>query len=133
MKTTTKEFKTKVQNHIIARLGNPYDNEANIEIENATTAEKLENVVQEFKSWYCPYERRRNPNKAKAFRDFLQGLPSCLNVEYAYYCIRETVRRWHGQTLEESEKYSDEQIADSYYWLIYREFCVLCKQNKVEF
>lgn len=133
MRTTSKEFKTKVQNHILARLGNPWDEESETENENATTTEKLENVVKEFNAWYCPYERRRNPNKSAAFREFLQGLPSCLIVEFAYYNMREIVKRWHGQTLKESERYSDDKIADSYYWLIYREFCALCKQNKVEF
>lgn len=53
MKTTTNIFKSRVQAHIINRLGNPWDENTQSENENATTAERLENVVAEFNRYYC--------------------------------------------------------------------------------
>ena len=133
MKTTTKIFKTKVQNHIIKRLGYPWDDENDRENENATIKERLQNVIDNFNSYYNDYERRRTPNQQTAFIDFLLGLPECLSIEYIYYNIRQTLREWHEQTEAEAEKYTDDQAAAAYYWLIYREFCTLCKQNKIDF
>lgn len=133
MRTTTNYFKTKVQNHIIDRLGDTWDEVNQRENENATTAERLQNVVNEFNRWYCPYEQRRTPNICDAFRDFLQGLPGCLHTEFTYYAQREALREWHEQTAEEAECYTDEQITNSYYYLIYREFVTLCKKYNVEF
>ena len=133
MKTTTNIFKSRVQAHIIARLGNPWSEDTQSENENATTAERLENVVAEFNRYYCPYEQRRHPNRGEAFRDFLQGLPSCLNAEFTYYEQRQTLREWHEQTEAEAASYTDEQITRNYYHLIYREFCTLCKIHNVKF
>ena len=133
MKTTSKEFYTQVHAHIIDRLGNPWNEATQSENENATTAEKLQNVVNEFNSWYCPYERRLTPNHQAAFWKFLMGLPSCLAVEFAYYSMRETLRTWHNQTEAEAAKYTDDQIVAAYSWLIYREFSRLCKQYKITF
>lgn len=133
MRTTTKEFKNKVQQHIIDRLGNPWDYENDHENENATTPEKLQNVVEQFKSWYCPFEQRRTPNKYEAFKSFLQGLPNCLNAEFTYYSQRESLREWHEQTEAEAERWSIEHIDFNYYWLICREFEALCKKYQIEF
>lgn len=133
MKTTTREFKNEVQQHIIDRLGNPWDYENDHENENATTAEKLQNVVEQFKKWYCPFEQRRTPNKYEAFKSFLQGLPSCLNAEFTYYNQRESLREWHEQTEAEAESWSVEKIDFNYYWLICREFEALCKKHNITF
>ena len=133
MRTTTNAFKNKVQQHIIDRLGATWDEFNQRENDDATTAERLQNVVDEFKSWWCPYEQRRNPNRGEAFKEFLQCLPGCLNAEFTYYAQRETLREWHEQTPEESERYTDEQIVYNYYYLIYREFVTLCKKHNVQF
>lgn len=133
MRTTTNIFKTKVQNHIIDRLGDTWDEVNQRENENATTAERLQNVVDTFYSWYNPYEQRRTPNRCEAFKSFLQGQPGCLNAEFTYYAQRETLREWHEQTPEESERYTDEQVENNYYYLIYREFITLCKKNSIAF
>lgn len=133
MRTTTKEFKNKVQQHIIDRLGLPWDEERNQENENATTAEKLQNVINEFNRWYCPFEQRRIPNKCEAFKSFLQGLPSCLNTEFTYYNQRESLREWHEQTEAEAERFSDDKVEAAYYYLIFREFTTLCKKYQVKF
>lgn len=133
MRTTTKEFKNKVQQHIIDRLGLPWDEERNQENENATTAEKLQNAADEFRSWWNPYEQRRTPSKAEAFKSFLQGLPSCLNAEFTYYNQRQTLQEWHEQTEAEAERFSDEKVEAAYYHLIYREFETLCKKYQINF
>lgn len=124
MRTTSKEFCQKVRNHITERLS---------EEAGATTAEQLQTVCNEFVNYWNGYEQKRNPNQQTAFIDFLQGLPSCLNVEFYYYNQRKALQEWHEQTDKEVGKYSDDQIATAYYWLIYREFCRMCKIAGIEF
>lgn len=133
MRTTKKEFKEKVRQHIIDRLGYPWDEEKGEENENATTKECLKNVVDEFNAWYCPYYKKTIPNKQAAFASFLNGLPGCLTIEFTTYNQRETLRAWFEQTEEESEKYNDEKVNNLYMWLIYREFFALCKKYGVNF
>ena len=133
MRTTTKEFKNKVQQYITDSLGGIWDEQTNTENENAPTPEKLQNVVAEFCSWWNPYEKRKTPSKAAAFKSFLQGLPGCLTVDFTYYEQRKRLQEWHEQTEAEAEKYTDAQVEAAFYWLIFREFETLCKQNKIDF
>ena len=63
----------------------------------------------------------------------LNCLPSCLNTEFYYYDQRQTLKEWHQQTEEEANKYSDDKVCAQYYYLIYREFCKMCKAAGVDF
>lgn len=125
MRTTNKEFKVQVQEHIT--------NGALSEEHGETIQEQLQAVVSEFTSWYSPYEQKRTPNKYEAFKEFMLGLPSCFNIEYYYDQISNTLRTWFeacGETYEEKPK--DEE-AKLYYHLVTREFERLCKLNGVAF
>ena len=126
LKSNSKIFKIKVQGYIIERLDSDSDYAQELK-------DQLQNTVNEFKSWYNDYEKRRNPNKYKAFGDFLSGLPSCLNIEFTYYDVRNTMIKWIEQTEKESNKYDDMQVWENYLYFIAREFESLCKKNDVVF
>ena len=133
IKSTCKEFKEAVQNYIIDCLGPVWDGKNQEENDEAPVNEKLQNVVNCFNSWYCPFYKKNYPNIQEAFKQFLQGLPDCLNIEYDYYSIHEIVKGWFKQTEEEASKYNIADTEKLYYWYIYREFCRLCKKYKVIF
>jgi hypothetical protein len=124
MRTTKKEFCEKVQNHIAERLNTD---------ETTDRTEQLRQVVEEFGAWWSPYEKRHNPNRQAAFIYFLQGLPGCLSAEFYYYKQRQALKEWYEQTDAEADKYSDDKVSAQYYYLIYREFCKMCKAAGVDF
>jgi hypothetical protein len=126
-------FRKKVQAHIIDNLGYPWDEENQCENRNATIAERLQNVVDEFDRWYDSYERRRNPFKGNAFFDFLHSLPNCLSTVYTYYDERKTLQGWYEWTDEEAQKCSIEQVEFVYYSAIHMQFRELCRMHKVKF
>lgn len=133
MRSTTRQFCERVQAHILERLGNPWNECMECEIENATDRQKLENAIDAFIDYYNPYERRACPVIQKAFSSFLMGLPSCLQVEYTYHGMRCALAEWYEQTAEEAERYSPEEVEKQYLYLIFREFVKLCKKNGVDF
>lgn len=131
MRTTTKEFKTKVQTHTIERL------QSIEEIEGIDTTNKTElqiqllNVINGFNNWDNPTDRKRTPNLQKRFIEYFLCLPSDFSIEYEYYTISETMREWHEQTKEESNKYDIDKTVDKYYHLIMREMFTLFHKNKI--
>lgn len=93
--------------------------------------DRLKAVIEEFSSWYGPYEKRRIPNRQAAFTDWLMGLPSCLSADYTYYAQRQLLKNWLHETDQEANKYKDEEVTRLFYALIYREFVALCRENKI--
>lgn len=122
MRTTNKAFKEQVRTHIINRLS---EDETNV------LSEQLENVMDEFRSWYSPYEQKRTPNKHDAFKSFLMGLPSCLSAEFTYYNISESLKEWFTACGEEYKEAPEHKESELYYHLIAREFFALCEKNSV--
>ena len=122
MRTTTKEFKNKVQVHIVEHME-----------EKDNLKDELQNVIDGFKNYYQGYEKKRTPNIQEAFIDWLNGLPSELTIEFTNYDILRTMREWHEQTEEESDKLDSEKVINNYRWLIFREFLALCRINKIDF
>jgi hypothetical protein len=125
MRTTKNEFKLQVQQHIIERLDTDYT----VELK-----EQLQNTVDGFFDWWGAYEQKRNPSKYGAFKDWLLGLPSQLNIEYRNYYIDETVKNWFtavGETYKEPK--DEEKTYALYYHLVTREFSALCQKNGVKF
>lgn len=124
MKTTKKEFKEQVQQHILECLSTD---------ETTNQKEQLERVIKEFMNWYSPYEKKRTPNRQQAFSEFLMCLPSCLSVEYEHHNIYHTLKSWYencGATYKEQDTTKESQL---YHNLIYREFNTLIKKNGLEF
>jgi hypothetical protein len=124
MRTTKKEFKVQIQDHIInSVLSDEYGD---------TIKEQLQAVIDNFKDYYGKYEQKRKPNIQEAFIDWSLGLPSSFNIEYRNFEIQELIKTWFntaGETYKEPK--DDQKTYDLYYWLVYRELNNLLKQNKL--
>lgn len=121
MRTTNKFFKDQVQGHIMdSVLSEDY---------GETVQEQLQAVLDEFKSWYSPYERKMNPGVHMGFKNWMLGLPSCFNIEYEYYHISQTLRKWFETCGEVYKERDSDKEAELYYHLITREFETLCRKN----
>jgi len=121
VRTTNKDFRKQVQQHILEHLNDE---------ETTDTKKQLENVVSEFANYS---KGLKFHNIQDAFTSFLQCLPSCLSVEFEYYEIYKNLKKWYescGETYQEREP---EEEANLYYYLIFREFKKLCKIYNVEF
>lgn len=123
MRTTNKVFKAQIQEHVLERLCTDYTEDPK---------QQLEGVINEFKSWYSPYEKKRTPNRYEAMKEFLLGLPSCLDVEYTYYNISQTLKNWYENVGETYKQNDSDKEAIWYYHLVIRELFNLCNKYKVE-
>lgn len=124
MTTNNKKFKEQVQTHILEILSRD---------ESINTKIQLYNVVSDFNSWYCGYNRKLTPNHQEAFTEFLQCLPSSINVEFEHFEIYNTLRKWFEAIDKPYKESVNSKEAQLYYNLIYREFKTLCKEHRVEF
>jgi hypothetical protein len=122
MRTTSKAFKEQVQEYILNGLSEDYGTD---------TQAQLQGVINDFHSFYSPYEQKRTPNHQEAFKEFLNGLPSSLHTEYTHYGINQTLKSWfenNGETYK--DKPTDKEL-DLHHHLVYRELNTLLKQNNL--
>lgn len=110
----------KIQDHILESLSDDYGTQPK---------EQLESVVAGFRHWYGPYEQRHNQNVQAAFAEWLRGLPSELHFSPYYSDMREQLENWMGKSRKE---FSDDQVAERYYQLVFREFQKMCKKYGVQ-
>lgn len=119
MRTTKKEFKEQVQKHIQDAIN-----------EEMTLQDVVNNFYTEkYKSKY----ERKFP-KYDAFKEWMTGLPSSLNIEYTNEGINNTLKSWYeacGEQYDESKLSQDE--SDFYFHLVTREFRNLCNKNGIQF
>jgi hypothetical protein len=125
MRTTKKEFVAQIQEHIANRLS---------EDETTVLSEQLQNVMDDFKDWYNPYEKKLTPNRHDALKHWLWGLPSSLSLEYQHYNISKILKKWFNECGEEYKEIGDgRKEADFYMNLVIREFNKMynkhCKQT----
>lgn len=67
------------------------------------------------------------------YNGFIQWLRGVnMPIPYTYYEERKVVAEWLDETIEESEKYNNDQVDQLYYHLFTREFFALCKKYKIE-
>jgi hypothetical protein len=125
MRTNTKVVKTAVQQYIIDSLSAEGFNIPD------TLPAKLENVCAEFKS-AAGYRNNilRNKTYQNCFIDWLQGLPSSINITVYNHEIMELMESFG---LPKPENKTEEQGIDLFYYLIFSNFVDLCKKHKVDF
>lgn len=124
MRTTKKEFKAQVQAHILDGLCTD---------ETTVPAEQLQNVANEFASWYTGYNKRLHPNRQDAFISWMNGVPSVLGNEFTHYGIYTALKTWFeacGETYIERD--SDKEVP-LYECLFYRELLVLFRKHGIDF
>jgi methionyl-tRNA synthetase len=124
MRTTKKEFKVQIQDHIInSVLSDEYGD---------TIKEQLQAVIDNFKDYYGAYEQKRKPNIQEAFIDWALGLPSAFNIEYRNFEIQELIKTWFTIAGETYKEPKDDQKHTIYIiGLVFRELNNLFKQNKL--
>lgn len=123
-RSTCKEVKQAIQAYI---LDNITLQDYNIDETALSNREKLLQVFEIFKSekqWEI--DRYGLPAACKSW---LQGIPSAIATAIYYYDQRAIIATWLDETQEESAKYDDSVIADTYYWLVTREFLSMVKKE----
>jgi hypothetical protein len=128
MATTNKLiFKEQVQELIINGLCEDYYTELPFQ---------LAQVVEEFTSYANRYELKMYGSYQACFKNFIQGMPSCLYITCYNDEILETYKSWFTNIdVDYKEPVKDRDIEKTYdlfYYFIFREFKTLCKKNGVE-
>ena len=117
MRTTNKEFKEAVRQHILEILG---------EDNTSDPKEQLTELVTDFESYYY------GGNIQNTFIDWCKGLPSSLHVEYFTFKIDKILESWFATIGQEYDPDRLEDNMDYYLYLIFRELKALLKQYKVD-
>ena len=122
VRSTSKEVKEKIREHIIERLDPDYEGEL--------LSERLQRVVDGFKHWLGPNGLRGRKTQYAAFKAYLQCIPSTFEAEFTYHYQEKALTDWLGTP---DKDYSVDEIEDRYYALIHREFKMLCKLTGINF
>jgi len=93
-----------------------------------TEKEKLQFIADTFKSEYGWQAERLG--YTKAFNEWLQGLPSCYNVDFENYRIIELAKEWGSLPINATDKQED-KILDGWFAFITHKTFQLMKKNKV--
>lgn len=125
MNTNTLIFREKVRRYVTDIL----DTEDDFKI----LRKKVEAAFEEFNYFYNDYEKTNQPNRKKAFIEWLGHDPFYISPEIYYDDMRKLLQEWHEQDDETAAKYTDEQVANAYSNLVYREFvCLLSTHYQIK-
>jgi len=95
--------------------------------------DKINFVLSSFNSEYNQeYNKRYIPNLQNRFAEYLQGLPSCINIVFFNYDILQLAKSWESLPVNATEKQED-KILSNYFNFMAVKFFQLCKQNKVNY
>ena len=125
MRTTKKEVTQPIRNYILNHI-NPTD--YNVEAE--TDKEKLDFLVSTYRAEYpAKYHLKHSGSYQQMFIDYMQGLPTCFNVDFRYYEIVNVMESWG---LPQPEDKDDYESAMLFYRLIYREVNALLRKHNLD-
>lgn len=119
IKSNSKIFREKVKKYVIE----------NIDAEASTSIEALENTLENFRAFYCPYEKKLNPSITNALMSFFNT--GVMDVSIWYDEQRALLKEWFEQTESEAQKYDDVQVSDKFYYQVARAFISLCKDYNI--
>lgn len=99
---------------------------------DGTLKTSLQIICEEFKrvALYDYNKQRYHGNYQGMFIDWLQGLPSCFEVEFTNHGI---LQKMAAIGLPLPANKDESQGIDLYHYLVFREFISLCKKNEVDF
>lgn len=128
MKTTAKQVTSAIQAYIVESIevsGYGVNKDVS-ELKNG-----LQIIVSEFQhaAIYDNNLKRFKHNYQAIFKDWMQGLPSCLSIEFSNYGILEKMAQF-GLPLPANK--TEEEGIELYYYLIYRELLKLLKANNID-
>lgn len=125
-RTNTKEVKAKIQAYIIECISTD-----GFPVKDDSLAASLELICSEFKAAACyKHNILRLGSFQDIFIDWLQGLPSCLNIEY---WTDEIIKLMESFGLPLPQNKTEQDGVNLFHYLIFREFVALCRKNKVDF
>lgn len=125
MRTTRKEFKSQVQEHIRSILCDEYHQEEK---------QQLQALIDGFTNWYNDYEQKRTPNRWDAMQEWFQCLPSEINIEYRLYEIEQILVKWFDNMGEHYKLPKDDSKSyNLYYRLVMRELGYMFRQHNINF
>jgi glucose-6-phosphate isomerase len=119
IRSSSKQFMNKVKNYVIE----------NIDAEASTPIEALENGLENFKAFYCPYEKEETPQIINALMRFFNTGVTDLSIWYDEH--RALLREWFEQTEAEAKKYDNIQVSNKFYYQVSRAFISLCKDYNI--
>ena len=131
LRTNSKIVKSRIHQHIFDKISFLLDNY------NKKYTNDLKGCIECFCDNYYKYVNSNNNHKKiykhdkfRSFCEYMQALP--FGFYFYFYDIRMFLRCILEQTENEAEKYSDFQVQEKYYYLIYREILSLQIKFKLE-
>lgn len=134
MKTLTdKQTQTKIQKFQIEKYILDAIDPAAYDVVAETDKEKLQFLVNCFNTEYnTTYNLKHYGSKQKVFENWLQGLPSCFNIDYQNHKIVELGKEWDFLAKDCDDRKEDKFI-DLWWARIYMNVNKLCTRHKIEF
>lgn len=126
---STAELNEKCFAYILDAIPEPSEIAEGWNIKAETDAERLQFVLNTFRSEYRYNIERMG--ELNGFREWLLGLPSAINIEFRNYNIIEIAKAWGSIPQDATEKMED-KIIENWFNLIANKFFQLCKRNKVK-
>jgi len=128
IKTNSKQFLTHVNAYILEAIDTDgYD----LDKQPETEAEKLQFLAEQFKREVnVPYELKKWGNYQTVFSQWLAGIPSCFNVDFANYRIIEIAKEWGSLAQDATEKQED-KVLSNWYNLIAFKTMRLCQRHNI--
>lgn len=81
-------------------------------VQLATDKQKIDFVYNTFSSEYAHQIKYYGNNERRAFREYLAGLPSCINIEFRNYYILEMAKQWGAIPENATERQEDKILAN---------------------
>jgi hypothetical protein len=85
-------------------------------VELTTDKQKIDFVYDTFKSEYGHQIKYYGNNEQRAFKEYLAGLPSCINIEFRNFYILEMAKQWGSIPENATEKQEYKIISN---WFAY--------------
>lgn len=98
-------------------------------VQLTTDKEKIDFVYNTFLSEYAHQIKYYGGNKQRAFREYLTGLPSCINIEFRNYYILEMAKQWGSLPENATERQEDKILSNWFNYIAYQFFQLRDKIN----
>jgi hypothetical protein len=104
---------THAKKHAFNYILNSIDGEG-YGVELTTDKQKIDFVYDTFKSEYAHQIKYYGNNEQRAFKEYLAGLPSCINIEFRNFYILEMAKQW-GSIPENATEKQEEKIISNWF------------------
>jgi len=120
IKSNTKQFRDKVKKYVIEHIS----------AEASTPEEALRNTLEDFRAFYCPYEKKLNPSITNALIHFFNTGVMDLSIWYDEQ--RALLKEWFDQTEAEAKKYDNIQVSNKFYYQVAKAYISLINRRRIK-